>query len=652
MSEKEAVVVEQGMSPLAEAYMLKILATYQANLRWLSERFPVVFNKLMAIDLPLPFSVEDDGRVTIRYGKFVGRFSDFVGLGQVIFDHFESDDLRPHISVTQEHIFDPELSAPHKGSPLFYQTVEPGYRVELLEEFNRRFPPEKRLAFSGFGKRKLPIALVFGSGFGWHLDRLVDDYEMRHLIIVDTDVERLNLSFFFTDWLALEQRFHDRGGIWISWLFETEANTLAEKLPVLVYKHWPPYFLQGIGLFFNDYDSKVVRDTWKGLQENLWKLYRGWGFLDDELLGLRHCLLNMQKRIPLCTGKAAIPEDAVAFVIGAGPSFDPLLPLLQANQDRAVIISCGSAIYALTRAGIRPDFHVEIERTNVTFVSLLSDKIKDILQEIPFVASSIVDPAAFALSKKPLMVIKDLDMGASVIDFHRKCPVFKTNPTVTNGGLDMALRLGFKQAYLFGVDLGFRDPKHHHSRDSQYYTGDNTEPDYQKYIDITHEQHQTGLPVEGNFSEGVVSTEYFIHSRDAMAISIREHSGAKVFNLNDGARIKGAIPLPPEEFSLSTTPESKAAAIDAMLAAFTVDYDQNGAAKLDFLAEQLDAVMADLKLRFDREMKGKMDVFDRLSEMHEYFFYEKHQEAQIFPMVRGSMLHMGRFLFDCISLIP
>ncbi|MDE2440344.1 MAG: motility associated factor glycosyltransferase family protein [Betaproteobacteria bacterium] len=643
---------EQGMSLLAEAYMMKVMATYQANLRWLSERFPAVFDRLMAVDLPMPFFVEDSGRVTIRYGKFVGRFSDFVSLGRVILEHFDNPELRPHISVTQEHIFDPQLSSPHQGSPLFYQTVEPTYRVELLEEFNRRFPQGKRSDFPGFGKHRLPIALVFGSGFGWHLDRLVDDYEMRHLIIVDTDIERLNLSLYFTDWVALEQRFHDRGGIWISWLFETEPRTLVEKLPVLIYKHWPPYFLQGVGLFFNDYDSRVVRDTWNSLRDDLWKLYRGWGFMDDELLGMRHCILNMQKGIPLCTGKAAIPDDAVAFVIGAGPSFDTLLPILRANQERAVVISCGSAIYALARAGIKPDFHVEVERTNVTFVSLLSDKIKDILRDVPFVASSIVDPAAFSLSTKPLMVIKDLDMGASVIDFQRNYPVFKTNPTVTNGGLDLVLRLGFKQAYLFGVDLGFRDPNYHHSRESQYYTGDNDQPDYQKYIDITHEQHQTGIPVDGNFSDGIQSTEFFIHSRDAMQIVIREHDASTVFNMNDGALIKGAVPLRPEDFSIASTPASKAAAIEAMLAAFTLDYDVDTGEKLDFLAEQLDAVVADLKLRFEREMKNKMEVFDRISEMHEYFFYARHQEAQIFPLVRGSMLHMGRFLYDCITLIP
>ncbi len=643
---------ERPMSLLAEAYMLKVMATYQANLRWLSERFPAIFERLMATDLPLPFFVEDDGRVTIQYGKFIGRFSDFVGLGRIILDHFDNDALRPHISVTLEHIFDPALSSPHQGSPLFYQTVEPEYRVELLEEFNRRFPSGKRSDFPEFGKRCLPIALVFGSGFGWHLDRLVDDYQMRHLIIVDTDIERLNLSLYFTDWIALEQRFLDRGGIWISWLFETEPKKLVEKLPVLIYKHWPPYFLQGVGLFFNDYDSAIVRDTWCSLKDDLWKLYRGWGFLDDELLGLRHCILNMQKNIPLCTRKADIPEDAVAFVIGAGPSFDTLLPLLKQYQDRAVIISCGSAVYALARAGITPDFHVEIERTHVTFVSLLSDSIKDILREVPFVASSIVDPDAFSLSSKPLMVIKDLDMGAAVIDFHRQCPVFKTNPTVTNGGLDLVLRLGFKRAYLFGVDLGFRDPNYHHSRGSQYYTGDNTEPDYQKYIDITHEQHQTGLSVEGNFGEGILSTEFFIHSRDAMAISIREHSASQVFNLNDGALIKGAIPLHPEDLALDTKPESKRVAVDAMMAAFTVDYDRDAHEKLDFLADQLDAVMADLQLRFNADMKEKMDVFDRLSEMHEYFFYAKHQEAPIFPLVRGSMLHMGRFLYDCITLIP
>ncbi len=37
-------------------------------------------------------------------------------------------------------------------------------------------------------------------------------------------------------------------------------------------------------------------------------------------------------------------------------------------------------------------------------------------------------------------------------------------PTVVNFVMNWLMKLDFRQLYLFGVDMGFVDPKHHHSR--------------------------------------------------------------------------------------------------------------------------------------------------------------------------------------------
>ena len=51
------------------------------------------------------------------------------------------------------------------------------------------------------------------------------------------------------------------------------------------------------------------------------------------------------------------------FVIGSGPSLDNDIPFIRKNQDKAIVVACGTAIDTLYHAGIKPDFYACTERT-------------------------------------------------------------------------------------------------------------------------------------------------------------------------------------------------------------------------------------------------------------------------------------------------
>lgn len=638
-------------TPLQEAYIHKLMATYQANLYFLNERFPDVFKKLMEVNFAPPFNIEKDGKVTVYSGRFKGKPYEFVELGQMLYSIFDNEKSRPHVHVTTEYVDDPLLAAPHHNNPDFYRHVEPKYRFELINKFRDMTPnPEDRLTVSDFGKRKLPIAMVFGTGYGWHLDRLVDDWEIRHLILVDTDLARLNLSLYFVDYISLHQRFFAKG-FYFTILYDDNIEKLSDHLRLLLYHFWPPYFIQGAGLFFNDYDSQKVRDLWGNLKRDLWTFYRGWGFLDDEIIGLKQAVENSLDRHPLYTRKPNIPEDAVAFVIGSGPSFDHLMPLLRKYKDRAVIFSCGSAISALARNNIKPDFHIEIERTYLTYAFLEEPGTRDFVRDIPLIVLSIIHPEVFKATERGYMFLKELDLGSAIADFSGKIQRFRSGPTCTNGGLDIPLRMGFKRCYLIGVDYGFHDSNYHHSTSSVYYDEEvELAEQLDKIVDITHESHKDVKKVPGNFCDEVLSTEAFIHSRDSMVLSIRDHPQQNVYNLNDGAHIIGSIPLKPDELEIEPAQTPKEKVIETMLGAFTEDYDTNPFRNIDLLCEQIGAVRNDLERIFKQERTNKMQICDTLYDMHHYLFDERHKETHVFPLVRGSLLHMGRFFFDCVTL--
>lgn len=640
-------------TPLQEAYTQKLMATYQANLYFFKEKFPEVFRRVMERDLKAPFEVGPGGEVTIFSGKYKGDERDYVDLGKMLYRIFEDPKSRPRIRVDTEFIEDPRAAAPHLDNPHFYRKVEPQYRMELIQRFIDMTPePGDRLDTPDFGDHKVPIAVVFGSGYGWHLDRLVDDWEIRHLLIADTDVERLNLSLYFVDYVSLHARFA-RKGFYFTVALEEDPDALANDLRVMLYHLWPPYFMQGAAIFFHDYDSTRVHELWNNLKRDLWTMYRGWGYLDDEVVGLKHALENAVDRIPLYTRKPDLPEDATAFVIGSGPSLDGLLPFLREQADRAVIISCGSAITALANAGIKPDVHIEVERTFDTYAVLRDTSARELLRDMPVVALNIMHPGVFSLTSKPLMILKDLDAGCSLADFYREYARFRSNPTCTNGGADLALRMGFKHVYLLGVDYGFRDETQHHAKASMYF--DEKQDEFTdaltRIVELTHAAARGAREIEANFGGKVLSTDTFIHSRDALQISIKEFASAKVYNLNDGAAIEGAIPQRVEEAVVVAEPGVKQRSLEAMLGAFTTDYDADPFARLDFLLVQLKAVREDIeRIVKSNELKCRMDAFDMLFDIHHYLFAPDHQAAQIFPLLRGSMLHMGRFFFDCVGM--
>lgn len=640
-----------GWTPLQQAYVAKLYASYEANLRFLAEYFPAVFDTVMASALPAPFEVGPNAEVLIYQGQNVGGYRDFTDLGRLLHDQFRGAGQANRIWVEAPYFEKVGVITLHGRNPDFFRPVEPAFRAELVERFIECCPAAAdRHARPYFGERVLPLVLVFGSGFGWHLDRLVDDYRIHNLLIVDTDVARLNLSLFFVDYVALYQRFAATGRS-LSIALHDDIELLSASVLSTVQRHAPPYVVQGAALYFHDYDSERAWSLWGKISEGIGKLYRGWGFFDDEILGLRHAVENALARRPTYIGGACVPDDAVAIVCGAGPSLDVLLPVLHECRERVVVISCGTALSALANAGIDPDFHVEIERTAATYRMLDTPATRAVLARVPLLASAIMYPEVFDLSCKPAMFLKDIDFGSNMLDFGQRLPRVRTNPTCTNGGIDLALKLGFQTVFLFGVDLGFHEGGRHHSSNSIYYNGTATAGYLAGVVQGTHGLHRTGRPIAGNFGGEILSTDQLIYSRDVIQVSIADFPRVDVINPNDGARIAGARPVPPGQVVVEGSAASRAAALEAISYAFLPGVVDDMSANISDLLAQVDAVIADLQALFDRPLGQRSDLFDRLADMHAYFFHPRHQEAQVFPLMRGSMQHMGRFAWDCFALM-
>jgi len=650
-----APIPQEEMNQIQEATRLKLLATYQANLIFLQEQFPYVYGELMKSEPVVPFSLASDGTVWIKHKSNEGSAAYFTELGKLQYGFFDDPTTRPRVTTPTRYLADEKLVAPHMTNPHFFFPVEPRYRFELIRKFKELCPDsDKWFPGPDFGKQELPIVVSFGVGFGHDIKLIIENYELRHFIIVEPDIENLDLSLYFVDYANLYHHFLYRGGRHFTILTSPDTKELANDLLITIRGHWPPYFARGIAMHFNDYKSEEVKEIWSILSTDMFKLYAGWGFFDDEVLSLLHSAQNAMRNIPLCVREEKRTIDnAIAFVVGSGPSLDKLWPLIEEYRDRAVVICCGSAVSAFMKKGVKPDYHIEIERTDFTYEFLADEHVHDFLKDVPLLFLSLIPPGCFNFSNQTMMILKDIDGGTQIVDIENKYPRFSTGPTVTNAGTDFALRMGFSEIYLFGVDVGYPKEGLHHSEMSFYYDADHTNSNVARVVQETHDSMKQTIKVPGNFGDEVESIYIFLQCRDLISQSIRIHGDCKkVYNLNYGAEIKRAEPLHMEDVVIKATAADRLQSMERIAACFSLDYPQNIEQNLGFLAGQMEAVHADVSNIFAKPIARKLDVVDVLRDLSDYLFAKKHASTAVFPMLRGSLYHMCQIFYECLTLVP
>ncbi|MES2771143.1 MAG: 6-hydroxymethylpterin diphosphokinase MptE-like protein [Pseudomonadota bacterium] len=643
------------LNSMQESTRLKLIATYQANLIFFQQEFPFVYEELMQSDPGTPFELEENGGLWIKHKSHAGSPAYFVELGKVQFKFFDDPATRARITTPTRYLDDAELIAPHQHNPHFYCPLEPRFRTAIVDKFKALCPnAEDHLPSPGFGERQLPIIVTFGVGYGHDIKLIIENYDLRHFIIVEPDIKNLDFSLYFVDYVALYHQFIYRGGRHFTILTSPDKAVLANDLMVTIRAHWPPYFARGIALHFNDYKSEEVKDVWNILASDMFKFYAGWGFFDDEILSLLHSAQNALRNIPVCVReKNQAVDQAIAFVVGSGPSLDKLWPLIETYRDRVVVICCGSAISAFMKKGVKPDYHIEIERTDFTYEFLSDVRVRTFLADVPLLFLPLIPPACFSFSNQPLMILKAVDGGTQLIDIENKFPRFSTGPTVTNAGTDFALRMGFKEIYLLGVDVGYPSKEGpHHSKMSFYYEEEHALDSVAKIANESHAAAKQTIKVPGNFGDEVESSFILMQCRDLISQSIRIYGGqCTVYNLNYGAEIKRAEPLHAEDINIVSSAADRQASLERIATCFSLDYPHDIEKNLGYLAEQMEAVHADVRNIFAKDISNKMDCCEVLRDLADYLFAKKHASTAVFPMLRGSLFHMCQFFYECLTLI-
>lgn len=438
--------------------------------------------------------------------------------------------------------------------------------VDYLNRLNAYLDDiSKREEMLGQVPHEVPSALIFGVGLGYHLGYLYERCKIGTLFLFEPDLDLFYASLFCFDWAPLLTYLHQENlGLHI--LLGQDEETIVKDFAAAI--HSRGSFLIANAFIMWGYQNEKIRKLIEKVQQEYYLLVMGWGFFDDNLIALSHTINNIERAVPFLKKGGRIPSGysrTPVFIIANGPSLDDSITVIEKNKDKAIIISCGSAISALHKVGIKPDIHVETERTKIVYDFLVNLNDPEYLRDVLFLSTDVIHPDCASLFNRSALAFKLSEPGAAL--YHNYFPHLNAcaalggvNPLVGNIGVSAPIHLGFKNLYLFGLDNGYKHKGHHHSKLSSYYNNEESAGALGEmmYGDSLWQR-------EGNFGGMVISNAMFDTSRRVIEQVLTVNEDVRCFNCSDGARIERARTLPSSEISLSM-PVDKSALLGEIVA--------------------------------------------------------------------------------------
>ncbi|MEC8081431.1 MAG: 6-hydroxymethylpterin diphosphokinase MptE-like protein [Pseudomonadota bacterium] len=417
----------------------------------------------------------------------------------------------------------------------------------------------------------VPAMVLFGLEFGYQLEQIVALRDIKHLYIYERDLDYFYYSLFAIDWQPVLEHFN-RDGHTINFLLGVSPKDITDKYLVQLEENG--FFLAPETYLFRGYKSPALEESFEEFRLSYPRQAMGWGFFDDALIGVAQglkalpnmdlCLFDLNKKLPRWQ------QDIPVFILGNGPSLDNGIELLKEVRDKVIVISCGSTINTLRKVGIKPDFHVDVERMKQT-VDKLTFFEEGELSGIVGLTVDVMHPDFYQYfdrtmtGGKPGEAIVTLIGTALASESKSYMQMNHSAPFVANLALSYCDYFGFKNLYFLGVDNGYLSHENHHSKHSGYYK-DGKENGFQSFA------LEKTIPVPGNFGGTVYSTNYMHMSRVQLeALLNRMHKVKRLncYNLSNGAKIDGAEPLAIEDVMIFDEPFNKEVLIKTLYETFT-----------------------------------------------------------------------------------
>lgn len=536
----------------------------------------------------------------------------------------------------------------HPSRHVFYSNK----MMDVIEQQKQGL--EKQKGLSSF----VGSAIFFGIELGYQLEAFLAKREIKHLYLYECDLDYFYYSLFAIDWQPILENFNGDGRT-IHFFLGVEPEEFTEKYILQLAENG--YFMAPETFLHVAYSSPENDQAISYFQKHYARQVMGWGFFDDALIGIAQGLRSLPNtRLAEFKGRDALPKwvaDIPVFILGNGPSLDQGIELVKEVRDQVLLISCGSTINTLSKLGITPDIHVDIERMKQTVDKFLFLD-QEYLDQIWGLSVDVMHPEYFQYFKRSGMGMKPGEAITSLIlnqaraqgDTKEYVQLNFCNPVVANLALSYAQLFGFNHVYYLGVDNGFKDKGSHHSIHSGYYK-DGKESGFQTFKDATL------IEREGNFGGVIYATNIMETSRvqlESLTRQLNKRRGFNSYNLSDGAKIEGVEPLKADDVMICDPKIDHKHVIDLLDEAFFTtppDSILNQSPEMLLSVDDFRKVTQLLQQGWDENVTTRKAVCDLLWSHHRSILFLKasvHQHLQ--DLLIGSFTYSAfliiKFIFE------
>lgn len=401
---------------------------------------------------------------------------------------------------------------------------------------------------------------MLGVGLGYQLELFLEARQIRHLCLIEPEIDVFQASCHTIDWQPILEHF-SRPDHSFELIVGRDVDGCHRDLGA---------YINDIGVhnatlpfvYLHLVSEKLAASFRDFLEEVLPRQVAARGYFDDEQVGLAHTVRNLSEEIPVLQQRALLGGellDAPAFIVANGPSLDGAVDFLRANHPKAVVFSCGTALGSLKKAGINPDFHVEMERSRpvVEWITLTTDE--EDREGVTLLALNTVHPEALGLFGRSALAMKPNDAGTLFLSRYITpggsfINAENSNPTVGNFALSLVSALGFQDVYLFGMDLALAESGAHHSALSGHHDVKESE---QHTLGLFRPDDEDNLVMDGNFGEKVTTTLLYRGGKWSAERALRGNPDLRCHNTSDGLLIEGARPVRVKDIELASSPLEK-----------------------------------------------------------------------------------------------
>ncbi|GAA0815528.1 DUF115 domain-containing protein [Colwellia asteriadis] len=623
-------------------FSIEANARFEKNLKAFEQYFPEIQKKFINYQPSdsFQFIINDNGTANIiDYDTKVPMYSD-------------DPITQVHEQVVQS-LAEPVLSNLNFSGVEFLENTTNFLHVDLMKAIGAQYNKAKdNLAANKVVDKKVPSAIIFGIGLGYHLMELAQASTASYLSIFEPNEDYFFASLFCFDWAEYLNIIDESGAYLYIGIGDSESE-IYQQLHQRAQDIGP--FSISNSFFYQHYPSKAMQRLTTEIQNNFHQFFMGWGFFDDALMSMAHTIGVMDKSPHILKGRNTLSKDLKEFpifIIANGPSLDADIEKIKQEKDNVILVSCNSATTALLAQGITPDFHVALERTKAT-ADFLSEFIsQENREQINLLVVNVMYPGTLDLFKWSGVALKGNESGTTLYQmtqFINKNEVTPTigycNPLVGNTGLSFFTNMGFENIYLFGVDNGYVDKNHHHSKSSFYYN---------KSGKAVYEPVKMGaeFTVEGNFGKPVITEPFLYTGKQQMErlIDSFKHTNLTCFNCSDGAKIEGTYPLTSTDILLSESSLSKAAVIDKIKSDAFAPSMENADLKslLDFdIFEDICKTMVEI---LTEPMDNRPQALDSLIKQLRYLksFKLGGRHTHLYLLLEGEALYVNSVLISLL----